>query len=61
MLASISKSFGGESSENAGGLGAVGNKFNQAANQIANGQLPTFAEEPACAKMCPNLTFRQVY
>lgn len=26
---------------------------------LGNGQLPTFGEEPAFAKYCPNLTFQQ--
>ena len=28
-------------------------------NNMTGGQLPMFAEEPACAKYCPNLTFKQ--
>jgi hypothetical protein len=28
-------------------------------NNISKGQLPMFQEEPACAKFCPNLTFKQ--
>lgn len=31
-----------------------------ALGNISKGQMPVFQEEPACAKMCPDLTFKQV-
>lgn len=33
--------------------------FKSTVNNMTGGQLPMFAEEPACAKYCPNLTFKQ--
>ena len=62
MFAGLSKSMnmGAEEEKPKFNLGATGEKFNQAATKLANGEIPTFTEESAFAKCCPNLTFRQV-
>ena len=62
MFAGLSKSMnmGEEKEAPMFNLGATGEKFNLAANKLANGEIPTFTEESAFAKCCPNLTFRQV-
>jgi hypothetical protein len=39
---------------------ALGAKLSTAASQVANGELPTFTEESAFTKCCPNLTYTQV-
>ena len=64
MFSGLSKSLnmGGEAeAKPTFNLGATGEKFNQAASKLANGEIPTFQEESAFAKCCPNLTFRQVW
>jgi hypothetical protein len=38
----------------------MGANFSVAANKLANGELPSFTEESAFTKCCPNLTFKQV-
>ena len=60
MFAGLTKSMGAEPEKPTFNLGATGQKFNQAATKLANGEIPTFTEESAFAKCCPNLTFRQV-
>jgi hypothetical protein len=37
----------------------MGANFQVAANKLANGELPSFTEESAFTKCCPNLTFKQ--
>jgi hypothetical protein len=58
--------FGGEESDKGGifGGGDSGGKsmFGGEGGGLGKNlpQIPTFTEEPACAKMCPKLTFKQV-
>ena len=37
----------------------IQSKLNIAASSVANGELPTFTEESAFSKCCPNLTYKQ--
>lgn len=37
----------------------LGAKLNTAASQVASGEVPTFTEESAFSKCCPNLTYKQ--
>jgi hypothetical protein len=52
--------FGGGESGNKGIFG--GGHDNNVGGSLAKNlpQIPTFTEEPACAKFCPKLTFKQV-
>ena len=54
------KSFFGGGSQPQSTASAIGTKLSTAASQVANGELPTFTEESAFTKCCPNLTYKQV-
>lgn len=62
MLAGINKSLGIAEPEKKSvfNLGATGDKLKAAGNKIAAGEVPTFTEESAFSKCCPNLTMKQV-
>ena len=56
---SFSFSFGGQKSTASSTTAEIGNKLSTAATQVASGQVPTFTEESAFHKCCPNLTYKQ--
>lgn len=76
MLAGINKTLGVESEkkssfdvgsikkslgiERKSVLSSTGDKLKAAGNKIVAGEVPTFQEESAFAKCCPNLTMKQV-
>lgn len=57
-VGSIKKSLG--ISEKKGVMSSTGDKLKAAGNKLAAGEVPTFQEESAFAKCCPNLTMKQV-
>lgn len=61
-LDSIKKSLGVEPEKKKSVLdmGATGDKLKAAGNKLAAGEIPTFTEESAFSKCCPNLTMQQV-
>ena len=59
-VGSIKKSLGIPESEKKGVMSSAGDKFKAAGNKIAAGEIPTFQEESAFAKCCPNLSMKQV-
>jgi hypothetical protein len=41
-------------------IGKISDNFNSTGTKLAAGQVPTFTEESAFSKCCPNLTMKQV-
>ena len=62
MLAGIKESLGVAEPKKTSmfSMGSTGDKFKAAGNRLAAGEVPTFTEESAFSKCCPNLTMRQV-
>jgi hypothetical protein len=56
---SFSFSLGGQKSSASTTTAEIGNKLSTAATQVASGQVPTFTEESAFHKCCPNLSYKQ--
>ena len=59
MLAGIKSSLGVEP-EKKSVFGATGDKLKAAGSKLAAGEIPTFQDESAFAKCCPNLSMKQV-
>ena len=59
MLAGIKSSLGVET-EKKSVFGATGDKLKAAGSKLAAGEIPTFQDESAFSKCCPNLTMKQV-
>lgn len=59
MLAGIKSSLGVQT-EKKGVLGATGDKLKAVGTKLAAGEIPSFTDESAFAKCCPNLTMKQV-
>ena len=62
-LSSMKKSMGISEPEKKGviDLGSMGEKLKAGGNKLAAGEMPTFTEESAFSKCCPNLTMTQVW
>ena len=59
MLAGIKSSLGVEP-EKKSVFVATGDKLKAAGSKLAAGEIPTFQDESAFAKCCPNLSMKQV-
>ena len=60
MIAGLKESLGVAPAAKKGMLSSVGDKFKAAGDRLSAGEVPTFTEESAFSKCCPNLTMRQV-
>jgi DUF438 domain-containing protein len=57
MMESFKKSMGLEKKST---IATIGDNFTKTGNKLAAGEVPTFTEESAFTKCCPNLTMKQV-